>query len=207
MLDTERSLYEIEVALANYFEYLKTNIIVFNVTGKTIDIPIYHECDCLVCSKDGYLTEVEIKRSWSDFLHDFKKRTQNREPVIKKFYYCVPEKLLDKVYEKLDEECENNGFLYSGIITYDENLRLNFHGKRVKSFYAKGGYHYLDVAIGSQKIYLEQKLAIARLGCIKTIKEKKKVIDYQNNTVVSEDNESIVVTEEGINNFEENEIF
>ena len=74
-MDTNRTLYEIEVALAKLpeFDYRK-NIVVFNVQGISRLMPIYHECDMLVCSKSGYLTEIEIKRSWSDFLADFKKK-------------------------------------------------------------------------------------------------------------------------------------
>lgn len=179
-LDTERSLYEIEVALAKHFEYLKSNIVVFNVIGESYDIPINHECDCLVISKAGYLTEIEIKRSWSDFLNDFKKRHKVKEPSIKYFYYCVPEKLRDKVYDRLDEEVnKNEGFNYSGVITYDEDLNLVQGGKRIKSWKRIGDYDYVDCALGWQKLYLEQKLAIARLGCIKTIKEKKKIVELQ----------------------------
>ena len=81
-LDTSRSLYEIEIALAKKFEYLK-NIIVFNVIGESEDLPIGHECDCLVLSKSGYLTEIEIKRSWQDFLNDFKKKNRERKELIK----------------------------------------------------------------------------------------------------------------------------
>lgn len=128
-LDTNRSLYEIEIALAKKFEYLK-NIVVFNVIGQCEDLPIWHECDCLVLSKSGYLTEIEIKRSWQDFLNDFKKKNSERRELIKYFYYCVPEKLLDKVYERLDKECEENkNFGYTGVITYDEdlNLKTNFY--------------------------------------------------------------------------------
>ena len=196
-LDTERSLYEIEVALAKHFEYLKSNIVVFNIIGETCDIPIQHECDCLVISKAGYLTEVEIKRSWTDFLNDFKKKHLKREPVIKYFYYCIPEKLLNKAYDKLDEECaKNEGFNYSEIITYDEDLHITVCGKRIKSWRKIGSFDYITPALGYQKLYLEQKLAIARLGCIKTIKEKKKVIDLQKlNTDVSAETEEVIEAE------------
>lgn len=76
MTDTHRTLYEIEVALAKFptFDFRK-NIIAFNVNGWSERLPIQHECDMLVCSKSGYLTEIEIKRSWTDFLADFKKKS------------------------------------------------------------------------------------------------------------------------------------
>ena len=67
MADTKLSLYEIECALAESrkFDYIR-NLVVFNVKGQSEILPLHHECDMLVCSKAGYLTEVEIKRSWSD---------------------------------------------------------------------------------------------------------------------------------------------
>ena len=51
MLDTQRSLYEIEVALAksSYFNFVK-NIIAFNVNWISYKLPIWHECDMLVLS-------------------------------------------------------------------------------------------------------------------------------------------------------------
>ena len=191
-LDTERSLYEIEIALAKKFEYLK-NIIVFNVKGESEDLPIWHECDCIVLSKSGYLTEIEIKRSWQDFLNDFKKKNRERKSLIKYFYYCVPEKLLDKVYERLDEEREKDkNFIYTGIITYDEDLNLKEWNFRYK-FGMDEKWSYATPALHNKKLYLEQRLTLARLGCIKTIKEKKKAIALQklNNEVSAEQEEMI----------------
>lgn len=73
-MNTERTLYEIEVALAKseQFNYVK-NIVAFNVNGIGSNLLICHECDMLVLSKSGYLTEIEIKRSWSDFIADLAK--------------------------------------------------------------------------------------------------------------------------------------
>lgn len=47
-MNTERTLYEIEVALAKseYFNYVK-NIIAFNVNGIGLNLLIRHECDQL----------------------------------------------------------------------------------------------------------------------------------------------------------------
>ena len=66
MIQTSLSLYEIELALckSKYFSYLR-NIIAFNVNGISSKLGIWHECDMLVLSKNGYLTEIEIKRSWA----------------------------------------------------------------------------------------------------------------------------------------------
>ena len=88
-MNTERTLYEIEVALSksDAFNFVR-NIIAFNVNGMSDSLSIWHECDMLVLSKSGYLTEIEIKRSWADFLADFKKRhTHEGRGIIKYFYY------------------------------------------------------------------------------------------------------------------------
>lgn len=78
-MNTERTLYEIEVALSksDAFNFVR-NIIAFNVNGMSDSLSIWHECDMLVLSKSGYLTEIEIKRSWADFLADFKEKAYSR---------------------------------------------------------------------------------------------------------------------------------
>ena len=89
---SKKSLYEIELALArsDMFNF-RRNLVVFNVNGWSAILPIFHECDVLICSKSGYLTEVEIKRTWSDFLADFKKKHKHEnKKLIKYFYYCLP---------------------------------------------------------------------------------------------------------------------
>lgn len=85
----------------------------------------------LVLSKNGYLTEIEIKRSWEDFLADFKKKHKHNSELIKYFYYCVPISLLDKVYDYLYD----NDIEYSGIITYTEDALIEMHGN--ESCYVK----------------------------------------------------------------------
>ena len=51
---------------------------------------LQYEADFVVVSKSGYLTEVEIKRSYSDFLADFKKKHSHDAEQVYYFYYCVP---------------------------------------------------------------------------------------------------------------------
>lgn len=170
-MKTERTLYEIEVALAksDYFNYVK-NIIAFNVNGIGESLNIQHECDMLVLSKSGYLTEIEIKRSWDDFLADFKKKHSHEGMgIIKSFYYCIPECLLDKAYDKLDELKID----YTGIITYDENLKITLHGHRCTNH--DGSYSYYFTAQHPyRKLFLEEQLQIARFGAMRAILLKEK---------------------------------
>lgn len=181
-MDTNRDLFEIEVALArnDKFNFVK-NIVVFNVNGINENLPIYHECDMLVLSKSGYLTEIEIKRSWTDFLADFKKKHNHHNyPIIKYFYYCVPISIFEKVRDKLEKRYNNkqgnDTFDYTGIITYDEDLNLTFHGKRVKWLNQDEYHETYPQMLGAQKLYLEQRLELARLGTMRIITLKENII-------------------------------
>lgn len=171
--ETARGLYEIEIALAkcDTFNFLR-NIIAFNVNGMSSNLNIWHECDMLVLSKAGYLTEIEIKRSWADFLADFKKNHKHgNRGIIKYFYYCLPECILEKAYNKLEEL----NVSYTGIITYDENLLIKVHGKRIISHDGNYSYHIVEQH-PNRKLFLEEQLQIARFGAMRAIKLKEKFI-------------------------------
>lgn len=176
---TARSLEEIEVALAEHvhFHFVR-NIVAFNVIGESRCLPIFHECDVLVCSKSGYLTEIEIKRSWKDFLADFRKKHRHGfryGTSTKFFFYCLPSGCLEAAYEELDRHADE--LFYSGIITYDEDLNLEIHGRR---------FHYqLDNRLkvsysvtsrSADPLFIEQRLELARLGCMRVVRMKKNII-------------------------------
>lgn len=173
-MDTERSLYEIEVALSKHdaFNYIR-NIVAFNVNGTGSNLNIQHECDMLILSKAGYLTEIEIKRSWSDFLADFKKDHHHEgKGIIKYFYYCVPKCLLERVYDKLDELKID----YTGIVTYDEHLKIMLHGHRWITHDGSYSYYFVEHH-PHRKLFLEEQLQVARFGAMRAIKLKEKFIN------------------------------
>ena len=176
-MDTKKSLYEIEVALSktDKFNFIR-NIIAFNVNGISESLSIWHECDMLVLSKSGYLTEIEIKRSWSDFLADFKKKHRHEgNGVIKYFYYCIPENLLQQAYDKLEEV----GAKYTGIITYDEDLHIVFHGYRYVNYGGKYSFNFPSRDT-YRKLFLEEQLQIARFGAMRAVGLKEKMISITN---------------------------
>ena len=75
-----------EIALANYFNY-RANIVVTNISwGMGL-----HECDLLVLSKAGYLTEIEIKVSKSDLKNDVLKKHEHKNHKIKSLYFAFPD--------------------------------------------------------------------------------------------------------------------
>lgn len=170
---TQRTLEEIEVALAEHMNFhFVRYLVAFNVLGESRLLPLYHECDMLVCSKAGYLTEIEIKRSWSDFLADFKKRHEhacNYGTSTKQFYYCLPSGCLEKAYDVLEE----HDIFYSGIITYDEDLTLKIHGRRTR--FTRDGQQQENYRVfqrSADPLYLEQRLELARLGSMRVITYK-----------------------------------
>ena len=161
--NTERSLTEIEVTLAeyDYFSYVR-NVVAFNVLGESSRLPLWHECDMLVLRPSGYLIEVEIKRSWSDFLADFHKthhhRCNDRQSLIKELWFCIPEGCLEDAKAKLEE----SGQPYSGIVTYDEKLNLRMFG----------GYTLPNF----RKLTAEEQFQVARFGAMRSVTLRKKLI-------------------------------
>lgn len=61
------------------------------------------EADILFCSKAGYLTEIEVKVSRSDWIADFTKRKWRwfaaEQQWIKQFYYAAPKELAERYAE------------------------------------------------------------------------------------------------------------
>lgn len=168
MINTKHTLYEIETALAksDYFNYIR-NIVAFNVNGIGKKLPLWHECDMLVLSKSGYLTEIEIKRSWYDFLADFKKRHKHdSEGIIKNFYYAVPYEISDKVETYINE----NNIDCNGVVTYAEDLfvQMKLIKKRENKY---------------RKLTMEEQLQVARFGAMRCIKLKEKI-----NALINENN-------------------
>lgn len=172
-MDTNLSLYEIEIAIAKHdtFNFIR-NIIAFNVNGTGEVLNIGHECDMLVLSKSGYLTEIEIKRSWTDFLADFKKKHSHESPLIKYFYYAVPESLYERVMEYLYQK---EIFAISGIITYSEDGSIQIRNAK---YYSSMGEPFFcnGTQLGGRKLYLEERLQVARYGAMRTIMLKEKII-------------------------------
>lgn len=170
MADTNLTLYDMELSIARseQFNYVQ-KLVVFNVHGSSGILPIYHECDVLVCSKAGYLTEIEIKRSYTDFIKDFSKKHNHYSKYIKNFYYCVPEKIYEKVYDFLKNyENQDDWRTKAGIIIIHEN---NYLGIKVMP----------NENRKAMKLNMEQILYLARLGSMRVIGLKDKVNKMKKN--------------------------
>lgn len=100
MKETILNIEQIETLLVGYPSspfYIRRNIVIPNVSWGFLN----HEADLVAISKAGCLTEIEIKRTWSDFLADFEKKHNHYDPKLSHFYYAVPESIVDRVFEHL----------------------------------------------------------------------------------------------------------
>ena len=104
-MDTKLSIEEILVALHESRIWNKrSDMFVPNLSWGLLN----HEADLVIVNKTGYLTEVEIKRSWEDFKADFnKKHTHNDE----------------RVYENY---CEKAHFFRCGMIAGEQTISHTF---------------------------------------------------------------------------------
>jgi len=140
---------QIMLAMVDHFGYL-TNIIVPNISH---GIGI-HECDMLIVSKAGYLTEVEIKVSKQDLIKDKMKQHGHADRRIKDFYFAIPEKLKDcakyiperaGIFIVKDEKCRT----FDAEINKVKCIRSSVTDKH------------------AEKIDDNLRLQIYRLGCIR----------------------------------------
>lgn len=166
MADTKWSLLEIELALADKFDW-KRNIVTFNINGWSGKLPIFHECDVLVMTRAGYLTEIEIKRSLVDFKKDFKKEhAHSNDSVIKNFWYCVPAKIYEKCLEFWKDHAR---FRINGFIVYsDEYDWIWFQDYSVENPPGLPEKKFV-------KLSDEQMFEVARLGAMRAVTLKRKI--------------------------------
>ena len=149
------STIEIEVAIAELFDVRK-HIIVPNISwGAAI-----HEMDMALINKTGFLKEIEIKISKSDFMKDFEKSHHHvdRFHRISQFYYAMPLYLYEKIKELIPED--------AGIITCNS---IGFH---VRATILRQATKIKD----SRKLTIEEQLNIARLGTMRIFKLKREII-------------------------------
>lgn len=153
-----------ELAIAKYFG-IRKHIIVPNISwGFGM-----HECDLFLIKKTGVAVEVEIKRSKSDLLADFKKRHnhEDRQNRITELYYALPEELY--------ESCKDLIPVNAGIIVcyrytnYKKELTIQATTKRTPKRIK-----------GARKLTTEEQLKVARLGCMRIWTLKQKIIKNGN---------------------------
>lgn len=180
-MDTKLSVKEIELMLykSNLFKSSDC-IVVPNLSYGLLN----HEADLVVVTKNGILTEIEIKRSFQDLKKDFEKGTFHIDDRVSRFYYCIPEKILDKALNLFMEQKEKIKELYGydmyispGLIVYNDEGHIcvkNDRSSRLKS----------------RKIFLEEREKLARLMSLRYWSLVEKTINKEKESKVKDEGES-----------------
>lgn len=154
------STQEMEVAIAKMFG-IRTHIIVPNISW---GLPGMHEVDLFIIKPSKFVVEVEIKRSKSDFLADFKKGHNHvdKQKRISEFYYAFP---ID-IYEKCKDLVPEN----AGIIVCERFI--NYRNVEIVNARIKRKAKWIK---DSRKLTEEEQLKVARLGTMRIWRLKEKL--------------------------------
>ena len=192
MKETTLTLEQIEIIITGYPDapyFIRQNIVVPNCDWGFLN----HEADLLVMNKTKRLVEIEIKRTWSDFMADFKKSHTHDDPKLSRFYYAVPLSIGERVFHWLYEgtyKCKP-GFLYCersevtaytehnpnhcGLILYASPDESHVRGNRV-------GSCCLNVCaelMHDYQLTTDEELKLLRLLGMRVWNLKKKLAEYQ----------------------------
>lgn len=119
---------------------------------------ICHEADLILINENDYLTEVEIKFSYSDFLADFKKKEKHLTKYTKAVYYAFPHNMYKENEGKIKTVIFEK-FLEAGVIIVNaEEMAVDI----IKNA------EYFNV----EKIPIEVKVGLMRIGCQKWWRRK-----------------------------------
>ena len=156
-MDTKLNIHEIEYQIAKFkkFDFVKNDVLI-NISWGFL----FHEADMLVVSKTGYITEIEIKRSYADLKNDFVKKHTHSSSMITRFYYAVPEALVEKTKALLAQHDR-----VAGIISYSEKKRINIVVEAPN--------------LKKRKITNEERLKLLRLGNMRVWKMHKYFEKYE----------------------------
>lgn len=119
---------------------------------------ICHEADLIWINENDYLTEVEVKCSYSDFLADFKKKEKHLTKYTRAVYYAFSWDVYEgngaKIKKVLTEKFPEAGV----IIVNAEEMAVD----TIKNA------EYFNV----EKIPIEVKVGLMRIGCQKWWRRK-----------------------------------
>nr|DAV79842.1 MAG TPA: hypothetical protein [Caudoviricetes sp.] len=168
MIETHLSVKEIEHIIVNFFGGVRANIIVPNLSFGFLN----HEADLVIVGNNGYLTEVEIKRSFEDFKADFKKEIyHDTDERVSYFGYFVPKIIQQKCMDFNKEHAKDvtyNGRPYAVFGFTDDGKVYDKDGR-----YLPRGRFGASYNPNARKLFLEERLKIAHLGCMRLYPNKK----------------------------------
>lgn len=192
MKETSLTIEQIETIITGYPDspyYIRKNIVIPNCNWGFLN----HEADLLVLTNTKRLIEIEIKRTWSDFMADFKKNHTHDDPHLSRFYYAVPLSIGERVFNWLytgTYKCKPDIIYYehSEVTGYSEHnphkAGLIIYADAQES-YARGtriGSCCLNVLAGQMhdyKVSTEEELKLLRLLGLRVWNLKKKVANLQ----------------------------
>ncbi len=150
-----------EVALANFLDY-RANVIVPNIWW---GLSGWYECDLLVVSKAGYLTEIEIKITRADLRADKKKAHGHRCPGIKYLFFALP----DYLEHCIDMVPERAGIILvrPESVDYESNPFWAPRCRQIRPAQRNKS---------APKVSDEDRYKIARLGAMRIWRLKRKLI-------------------------------
>lgn len=191
-MNTTLTIEQIETILTGYPDspyYIRQNIVIPNCNWGFLN----HEADLLVLNKTKRLVEIEIKRTWSDFMADFKKKHTHDDAKLSRFYYAVPLSIGERVFHWLYEgtyKCKP-GFIYyersevtaytehnpnrCGLIVYADPQESKARGNRVGSCCINVGAQHINDYIVST----EEELKLLRLLGLRVWNLKRKLAKEQ----------------------------
>lgn len=131
---------QIQISLASYFDWFSNTCVPqWEIDGGIADL--------LFITKAGYVTEIEIKCTMSDWNADADKSKWKRErPHVSRFFYAVPEKLADRIPEWVPQEvgiislleCRKRGFPLVRMIREAKRLKSKpFGAKEIAHIHAR----------------------------------------------------------------------
>lgn len=127
-----------------------------------------HEADLVRISRSGVLTEYEIKRSWTDFLADFKKQSYHADDRISWLYYVVPECMAEEAVKYIISDEGSKYSYHAGVLGFNESACYDVY---LACNYPK-----------QRRLYVEDMYDIARLGVLRYWNLRRK-LDDENKTV------------------------
>lgn len=186
MKETNLTIEQIETLITGYPSspfYIRKNIVVPNVSWGYLN----HEADLLVLSNSNHLTEVEIKRTWADFMADFKKDHTHYDPKLSHFYYAVPFSIAERVFDWLYEGDFHAEKYWRTTSKVTGNTEHNPHGCGLIIYSDKDevyplGRCYINVysgRMGTYKVPVEEELKLLRLCGMRVWRLKQKVAELQ----------------------------
>lgn len=154
-MDTKLSIEQIQLAIYNtpFLVNKRADIVCPNLSWSLLS----YEADMVIVNKSGYMTEIEIKRSFEDFKADFNKKHSHNYEGAYYFYYCLPASIEDKAMIFLEQIYKGKSIVERpAILFYDENGNIVEQKFGWKKNYCKG--------VTFRKLFIEEKLQIARMA-------------------------------------------